>query len=129
MTTNTSNSRVGAVFEQELKSQRKLNVFFSVKVSPSQSRYSTFSRELLAIYLAVRHFRHLLEDRLFTIFTDHKTLTFVKNNISDKLISLEVRHLDYTSQFTNDLRYVKEKKTTQSPIHFRGLDFRALKLK
>lgn len=129
MTTNTSNSRVGAVFEQELKSQRKLNVFFSVKVSPAQSRYSTFSRELLAIYLAVRHFRHFLEGRLFTIFTDHKTLKFVKNNNSDKLISLEVRHLDYTSQFTNDLRYVKEKKTTQSPIHFRGLDFRALKLK
>ena len=32
--------------------------------------------ELLAIYEALKHFRHMLEARHFTILTDHKPLTF-----------------------------------------------------
>ena len=32
--------------------------------------------ELLAAYSAVKHFRFLLEGRNFTLFTDHKPLTF-----------------------------------------------------
>lgn len=37
--------------------------FFSRNSQPPQSRYSTFGRELLAIYLATKHFRHILEGR------------------------------------------------------------------
>ncbi|XP_066947035.1 uncharacterized protein [Macrobrachium rosenbergii] len=35
--------------------------FFSKKLSPTEARYSTFDRELLAAYVAVRHFKFLLE--------------------------------------------------------------------
>lgn len=35
---------------------------------------SAFDRESLAIYEAIRHFRHLLEVRDFHILTDHKPL-------------------------------------------------------
>ncbi len=41
--------------------------FFAQKLSPTQRRYSTFSRELLAIYAATKHFLHLLEGRNFTV--------------------------------------------------------------
>ncbi len=37
-------------------------------------RYSTFDRELLAAFSAVRHFRFLLEGRQFRLLTDHKPL-------------------------------------------------------
>jgi RNase H-like domain found in reverse transcriptase len=44
----------------------------SKKLDTAQMKYSAFDRELLAAYLAVRHFRFLLEGRDFTLFTDHK---------------------------------------------------------
>ncbi|KER23481.1 hypothetical protein T265_08645 [Opisthorchis viverrini] len=71
----------------------------------AQTRYSTFGRELLAIYLAIRHFRHLLEGRSFTIQTDHKPLTYAFNAKPDRYSPREIRHLDYISQFTTDIRY------------------------
>ncbi|BHF80129.1 hypothetical protein SprV_0702325300 [Sparganum proliferum] len=78
----------------------------SSAVSDAETRYSTFGRELLAIYLAVKHFRHFLEGQEFTIFTDHKPLTFAIHSRSDKLSPREIRHLDYISQFTSDIRHI-----------------------
>ena len=37
----------------------------------SERKYGTFDRELLSLYLAVRHLRFLLEARPFTVFVDH----------------------------------------------------------
>ena len=109
--TDASDTRIGAVVEQELIAQRKPIAFFSVKFSPAQSRYSTFSRELLVIYLFIKHFRHLLGQH-FTIFTNHKPLTTAIYNSSNEYTAREIRHLDYTSQFTTDLRYVKGENNT-----------------
>ncbi len=50
--------------------------FFSKKLEPAHTKYSAFDRELLACSLGIRHFRHMLEGRRFTIFTDHKPLTY-----------------------------------------------------
>ena len=116
LTTDASDAGVGAAVEQESNAQCKPIAFFSEKLSPTQSRYSTFSRELLAIYLAIKH---------FTIFTDHKPLTTAIQNSSDKYTARELRHLDYISQFTTDLRYVKGENnsvadTLSRTEHFRG---------
>jgi hypothetical protein len=43
-------------------------------LSGAGTRYSTFDRELLAAFSAVRHFRVLLEGRQFRLLTDHKPL-------------------------------------------------------
>ena len=70
LTIYASYAGLGAVVEQECDSQRKPIAFFSAKHSHARRRYSTFSRELLTIYLAVKHFRHLLEGRNFIVYTD-----------------------------------------------------------
>ncbi len=57
--------------------------FFSRKLELAQVKYSAFDRELLACYLGIRHFRYMLEGRHFTIFTDHKPLTFALKRSSD----------------------------------------------
>ncbi len=62
---------------------------------------------MLAIYLAIRHFRHLLEGRDFQVHTDHKPLTYALKAKPDRYSPREVRHLDYISQFTSDIRYVR----------------------
>ncbi|BHF81032.1 hypothetical protein SprV_0702416100 [Sparganum proliferum] len=103
---NASNVAVGAVLQQSLPESTASLTFFSKKLSKAETRYRTFGRELLAAYLAVRYFRHLLEGREFTIFTDHKPLTFAMHSHSDKLNPREIRHLDYISQFTSDIRHI-----------------------
>ena len=39
--------------------------FFSKRLKPAETRYSAFGRELLAIYLGIKHFRHIVEGRDF----------------------------------------------------------------
>nr|VZI25050.1 unnamed protein product [Spirometra erinaceieuropaei] len=107
LTTDASNSAVAAVLHQQVNNQLQPLAFFSQKLQPAQTRYSTFSRELLAIYLAIRHFRHLLEGRDFSVHTDHKPLTYALKSKPDRYSPREVRHLDYISQSTADFRYVR----------------------
>ncbi|BHF77770.1 hypothetical protein SprV_0602088000 [Sparganum proliferum] len=107
LTTDASSSAVGAVLHQQVNNQLQPLAFFSQKLQPAQTRYSTFSRELLAIYLAIRHFRNLLEGRDFSVHIDHKPLTYALKAKPDRYSPREVRHLDYISQFTADIRYVR----------------------
>nr|VZI45887.1 unnamed protein product [Spirometra erinaceieuropaei] len=53
---DASSVAVGAVLQQHINDSTRPLAFFSKKLSPAETRYSTFSRELLAIYLAVKHF-------------------------------------------------------------------------
>ena len=58
-------------------------VFFSCILWLPETKYSTFNCELLAIYLGIHHFQFFLEVRPFTIFTDHKLLTFAMARMTD----------------------------------------------
>ena len=69
-------------------------------------RYSTFDRELLAAFLAIRHFRFLLEAREFQLWTDHKPLCSAISRVSPPWSARQQRHLSYITEFTSDLRYV-----------------------
>jgi hypothetical protein len=79
--------------------------FLFTKLSPAQSRYSTFDRELLAAYSAVRHFRFLLEGRKFRIFTDHKPLIAAMTRVTPPLSARQQRHLSFLAEFTSNLRH------------------------
>nr|VZI21205.1 unnamed protein product [Spirometra erinaceieuropaei] len=116
---DASNVAVGAVLQQSLPDSTVPLAFFSKKLSKAETRYSTFGRELLAAYLAVRHFRHLLEGREFTIFTDHKSLTFAMHSHTDKLNPWEIRQLDYISQFTSDIRHIDGSRNEVADALFR----------
>ncbi|BHF64118.1 hypothetical protein SprV_0200711700 [Sparganum proliferum] len=108
---DASTVAVGAVLQQHINNSTRTLAFFSKKLSPAETRYSTFGRELLAIYLAVKHFRHFHEGRDFTIFTDHKPPTFAIRSHSDKYNPREISHLDYISQFTTDIRHIDGPKS------------------
>ena len=56
--TDASDTAVGAVLQQQINGEWKLIAFFSKRLKPAETRYSTFDRELLAIYLAIKHFQH-----------------------------------------------------------------------
>jgi hypothetical protein len=71
----TSETHTGAVLQQITASRWQPLLFFSSKLSPAESRYLAFDPKLLAAYIAVRHFRFMLEVRKFHILTDHKPLS------------------------------------------------------
>ena len=75
LTTDASDIGIGACLEQHTERGWQPISFFSKKLKKSEQKYSTFDRELLALYEAVRHFRSFLEGRNFIMFTDHQPQT------------------------------------------------------
>ena len=104
--TDASDTAVGAVLQQHINGTWRPISFFSRKMTPAETRYSTFDREMLGVYLAIKHFRHFLEGRSFHILTDHKPLTFALHARSDRYSPHQARQLDYISQFTSNIRHV-----------------------
>ena len=45
------------------------------------------------MYLAIYHFRYLLEAHDFVVHSDHKLLTFTFDNEADPLVAHQQRHL------------------------------------
>ena len=104
---DASSMAVGGVLQQYINSSWTPISFFSKKLKPTEVRYSTFDRELLAIFLAIKHFCHFLEGRHFHILTDHKPLTFALNSRPDCHSSRQARQLDFIAQFTSVIRHVQ----------------------
>ena len=48
--------------------------YYSRKLNDAKKRYSTTDRKMLAIVDNLQHFKHILLDRNFTMYTDHKPL-------------------------------------------------------
>ena len=66
--TDASDVAVGAVLQQHINGQWCPLSFFSKALKPAEIRYSTFDREILPIYLTIKHFRYF---RDFHIYTPH----------------------------------------------------------
>lgn len=103
---DASGTAVGAALNCITQNGPKPIAFFSRKLSSAETRYSTYDRELLAIYLAIKHFRSQLEGQSFIIFTDHRPLTFAFSKVSESNSPRQLRHLDFISQFSTDIRHV-----------------------
>ena len=107
--TDASDVAVGGVLQQLVGDSWQPIAFYSHKLLHAETKYSAFGRELLAIYLTIKYFRHMLEGRTFCVYTDHKPLIHAFNAKPDRHSPREIRHLDFISQFTTDLRHVKGK--------------------
>ena len=75
--TDASQNGIGAVLYQEVDQQIKYIAFFSKSLTKSQRNYPATKRELLAIISSLKNFRFFLYGRRFTLFTDHKALTYM----------------------------------------------------
>ena len=69
--------------------------FFSRLLNASQLKWTIFSRELLTVYLATKHFSYFLEGSLFTIQTDHQALVSAATNAKPRESARQVHHLQY----------------------------------
>ena len=103
--TDASNTGVGASLEQWSDGSWKPLGFFSRTLTSAQLKYSAFDRELLAAYLAVRHFRPLIEGRRCVLVTDHKPLTQALFKRSDAWCARQQRHLSAVSEFISSVQH------------------------
>jgi hypothetical protein len=60
----------------------------------------------MACVLAIRHFRFMVEGRLFTLYTNHYPLNFALSKVAEAWTARHSRHLSYVTEFTSDIRHI-----------------------
>lgn len=104
--TDTSDVAVGSMLQQQVKGCWTPLAFLSWQLRKPEMKYSIFHRELLALYLSVRHLRFYFQGRPFTAFTDHKPSIFAMAKVSEPWSASRAGHLLYISEFTTDIQYI-----------------------
>ena len=110
LSTDASNDAAGAVLEQNFGSEnfpsfRPLS-FFSKSFPATTALRSTFNRELTAMYLAVKHYRHRILGRELIIRTDHLALVRAMTNCGGEHSPNEARMLAYIKEFSPEMCYI-----------------------
>ena len=103
---DASTSAIGGVLQQVIDGHAKPLAFFSKALNYAQVNYSVFDRELLAMYLSLRHFRYFLEGRAFTLFIDHKPLVSAVTSPMKQATARQLLQLSYVAQLTADVRHI-----------------------
>ena len=107
VTSDASKVATGAVLEQKGPEGWEPLGFYSSNLSnskPDQTIWPPFDRELLGVFRAVRHFRHMVEGRPFTIFTDQQALIPSLHKKSDPLTARQAYQLSCIAEFSTDIR-------------------------
>lgn len=102
LTTDASNYALGAVLSQIQGNVEKPIAFGSRTLNKTEINYSTTEKEALAIMWAVDKYRAYLYGNKFTLITDHKPLTFIKNSTKNSKIlrwRLDLENFDYDVQY------------------------------
>lgn len=107
LTTDASEIATGAVLEQIVDGKIQPLAFVSKKLNEAEKKYSAYDRELLAIYKSLKYLKDLVLGRQLIIKTDHKPLIFMFKQKSDKASPRQARQMDFISQFTTEIIYIK----------------------
>ena len=94
---------LGAVVGHRIENEFHPIHYISRLLSDTEKRYSTTDQEALCIAYSIDKFKRYLVGIHFTIFTDHKALTWIKSKtkLPDRLhrFSLELQAFDYTIEY------------------------------
>ena len=76
---DASDYGLGAVLSQKQDGHERVIAYASRVMEDREKRYSVTKKEMLAMVYAIKHFRHYLYGRPFTIRTDHNALRWLQS--------------------------------------------------
>ncbi len=106
LATDASDTLIGRVMQQKSGNHWWPLSFFSQKLTDTESRYSTFDRELLAAHAAIKHFCHFCKGWAFQLWTDHKPLFTAISRASAPISPRQQCHLAFISEFNVQMLYL-----------------------
>ena len=109
VTTDASDVAIGGVVEQRGPEGWEPLAFFSKKLTTGQKAWCPYDRELLAAHQGIRHFKHMVEGRPFTLYTDHQSLIPSLSKKTDAPTSRQTNQLSEIAEYTTDIRYLEGK--------------------
>ncbi|MEE3023034.1 MAG: reverse transcriptase family protein, partial [SAR324 cluster bacterium] len=109
VTTDASDVAIGGVIEQRGPEGWEPLAFFSKKLSKGQAAWCPYDRELMAAHQGIRHFKHMVEGRAFTLYTDHQSLVPSLFKKTDAPTSRQTNQLSEIAEYTTDIRYLEGK--------------------
>ena len=80
ITADASSIAIGSCLHQVVDGESAPLAFFSRKLSEVEQRYSTFDRELLAAFSALKKWKDQISGNSITMFTDHRPLVGAVKN-------------------------------------------------
>jgi hypothetical protein len=107
LTTDASDTAIGAVLTQDLGHGQQPIAFESRKLTPAERNYPTHDKEMLAIVHALKIWRHYLEGANLKVITDHNSL--IHFNSQPNLSRRQARWMEFVQQFDLDITYAPGK--------------------
>ena len=97
VTTDASDSAMGAVLSQTINNVKTPVDFFSRGFNDTQKRYSTYEKEATALIQALKYWQYLLIGKPFILETDHKPLKWLlsKKDCNGKLGRMVLKLADF----------------------------------
>jgi transposase InsO family protein len=104
LTTDASEYGIGAFLFQIIEGKVFPIAFMSRLLTEQECRWNTTEKECYAIVAALKKFEYLLRDTAFTLRTDHKNLTYLKNdNLSPKVRRWKI----WMAEFDMRIEFIK----------------------
>jgi RNase H-like domain found in reverse transcriptase len=99
--TDASDYGIGGCLYQVVDNMKQFVALVSKALTSTQLSWSVIQKEAYAIFFCCTHLDSMLRDRKFTILTDHKNLTFIKQASNPMIIRwhLALQELDSDVQF------------------------------
>lgn len=108
--TDASKYGVGATLYQVINGEHRHIAFASKSLNKSQRNYEATKRELYAIIFALNKFHYWIAGRRFTLYTDHKALSYM--HTQTKLNDMLIRWQDKIAKYSFDVVYRPGKDMT-----------------
>ena len=106
--TDASSFGLGAILSQKQDGKEVVIAYASHGTNPAQRKYGATQLEALAVIWAVKHFRHYLIGRPFTLVTDHQALKWLVK--IDNPSGLFARWIARLSEYEIEIVYRPGKK-------------------
>lgn len=104
---DASQTAIGAVIHEETNNEQFPLSFYSRLLTKPERQWSTFDRELLAAYCSVKKFKHIIEGRTVTVYTDHKPLADAFKSSKEPTSPKQSRQLSFLAEYVDQVIYVK----------------------